>query len=153
VTADGKLRSIKNPDGNMLTFGPNGITSSAGNLTVPFVRDAQGRIEQITDPAGKVYRYTYDSLGDLTSVQLADIGVPMTYEYDAGHYFRKGTDARGNVQAVTTYYADGRLKSVTDAMGKTTGYAYDLTTTVLRVKGSDLAAFRAAGQSRPRDRR
>jgi RHS repeat-associated protein len=126
VTADGKLRSIKNVDGNSLTFGPNGITSSAGNLTVPFVRDAQGRIEQITDPTGKVYRYTYDSLGDLTSVQLADIGVPMTHEYDAGHYFRKGTDARGNVQAVTTYYADGRLKSVTDAMGKTTGYAYDL---------------------------
>ncbi len=50
---DGKMQSIKNLDGNVLTFGPNGITSSAGNLTVPFVRDAQGRIEEITDPNGR----------------------------------------------------------------------------------------------------
>ncbi|HEU4508352.1 MAG TPA: PKD domain-containing protein, partial [Pyrinomonadaceae bacterium] len=76
MTADGKLISIKNVDGNVLTFGAGGITSSAGNLTVPFVRDAQGRIEQITDPTGKLYRYTYDSIGDLRSVQLADLGVP-----------------------------------------------------------------------------
>jgi RHS repeat-associated protein len=137
MSSTGKLLSIKNIDGNILTFGPNGITSSAGNLTVPFVRDAQGRIEQITDPTGKIYRYTYDTLGDLTSVQLADVGVPITYEYDPGHYFRKGTDARGNVEAVTTYYADGRLKSVTDAMGKITGYAYDLATNTTTITHPD----------------
>jgi RHS repeat-associated protein len=128
ITSDGKLRSIKNVDGNELTITANGISSSAGNLTVPFVRDAQGRIEQITDPSGKIYRYSYDTTGDLTSVQLPDLPRPMTYEYDSGHYFRKGTDARGNVEAATTYYADGRLKSVTDAVGNTTGYAYDLAT-------------------------
>ncbi len=128
MTADGKLRSIKNVDGNTLTFGANGITSSAGNLTVPFVRDSQGRIEQITDPAGKIYSYTYDAPGDLTAVQLADLQTPIRYEYDPGHYFRKGTDARGNVEAQTTYYADGRLKTVTDAVGNTTSYAYDLAT-------------------------
>ena len=46
---DGKLKSVKDLTGNTLTFTPNGITSSAGDLYVPFVRDAQGRITQITD--------------------------------------------------------------------------------------------------------
>ena len=32
MTADGKLQSIKDLNGNLLTFGPNGITSSAGGL-------------------------------------------------------------------------------------------------------------------------
>ena len=126
MTADGKLQSLKNTDGNMLTFGPNGITSSAGNLTVPFTRDAQGRIEEIRDPNGKIYRYTYDANGDLVSVKLPDIDNPLRYEYDPGHFFRKGIDARGNTEATTTYFPNGRLQSVTDAMGKTTSYTYDL---------------------------
>ncbi len=126
MTATGKMQSIKNLDGNILTFGPNGITSSAGNLTVPFTRDAQGRITEITDPAGKVYHYTYDAEGDLTSVTTPDVATPMTYEYFPGHLFRRGTDSRGNPEATNTYFADGRLQSVTDAMGKTTSYTYDL---------------------------
>ena len=126
MTSGGKLQLLKNTDGNTLTFGPNGITSSAGNLTVAFTRDAQGRIDEITDPSGKIYDYTYDTNGDLVSVKLPDIETPLRYEYNPGHFFRKGTDARGNSQATTDYFADGRLKSVTDAMGKTTNYTYDL---------------------------
>lgn len=137
LTAAGKLQSIKNIDGNLLTFSPSGITSSAGNLSVAFTRDAQGRIEQITDPTGKVYRYTYDAAGDLTSAKLPDSQTPFTYEYDPGHFFRKGTDARGNVETATTYYPNGRLQSVTDAMGKTTGYAYDLATNTTTVTHPD----------------
>ena len=126
MTAAGKMQSIKNLDGNVLTFTPNGITSSAGNLAVPFVRDAQGRIEQITDPAGKVYRYTYDAVGDLVAVDQPNVDIPLRYEYDPGHLFRKGTDARGNTEATTTYFPNGRLQSVTNAVGKTTSYSYDL---------------------------
>jgi RHS repeat-associated protein len=126
MTSAGKLQSIKNLDNNVLTFSPSGITSTAGNLTVPFVRDSQGRITEITDPTGKIYRYTYDAAGDLTSVKLPDVENPLRYEYDPGHFFRKGIDARGNAEATTTYFPNGRLQSVTDAMGKTTTYAYDL---------------------------
>ena len=150
VSAGGQMRSIKNIDGNVLTFSPSGITSSAGNLTVPFTRDSQGRVTEIRDPAGKVYQYTYDAAGDLTTVKLPDVATPLRYEYDPGHFFRKGIDARGNAAATTTYYPNGRLQSVTDAMGKTTGYAYDLaanttTTTYPDGTGSAVQRFDANG--------
>jgi RHS repeat-associated protein len=137
MTSNGQLQSIKNTDGNTLTFGPSGITSSAGNLTVPFTRDAQGRIEEITDPTGKVYHYTYDANGDLVSVKLPDIVNPLRYEYDPGHFFRKGIDARGNPEATTTYFPNGRLQSVTDAMGKTTSYSYDLVNNIITTAHPD----------------
>ncbi len=126
MTAAGKMHSIKNLDGNVLTFGPNGITSSAGNLTVPFVRDAQGRITQITDPANKEFHYFYDELGDLTSVTTPDVQTPLQYQYFPGHFFMMGTDARGNPEMTNTYFPNGRLESTTDAIGHVTSYTYDL---------------------------
>lgn len=150
MTSTGQLLSIKNLDGNTLTFGPNGITSSAGNLTIPFVRDSQGRIEQITDPNGKVYRYTYDAVGDLVTVVQPELDTPLRYEYDPGHFFRKGIDARGNPEATNTYFPNGRLQSITDAMGKTTSYSYDLvnnitTTTHPDNTGTTIQQFDANG--------
>jgi RHS repeat-associated protein len=150
MTSTGELQSLKGLDGNTLTFGPNGITSSAGNLSVAFTRDAQGRIEEIKDPNGKIYRYTYDANGDLVSVKMPDVDLPLRYEYDPGHFFRKGIDARGNPEATTAYFPDGRLKSVTDAMGKTTNYTYDLvnnTTTTIHPDntGSTVQKFDANG--------
>ncbi|HEX3526937.1 MAG TPA: Ig-like domain-containing protein, partial [Thermoanaerobaculia bacterium] len=137
MTAAGKMQSVQDLNGNVLTFSAAGISSSAGGLNVPFVRDAQGRITQITDPEGKTFRYSYDASGDLVGVQLPDIETPLLYEYASGHFFLKGTDARGNTEATTTYYADGRLQSVTDATGKTTDYAYDLATNTTTITHPD----------------
>ncbi len=133
MTAAGKMLSIKDLNNNLVTFSDNGITSSAGNLTVSFVRDSQGRITEITDPTGKVYSYNYDTAGDLTSVVLPEVSNPLRYEYEPGHFLRKAFDALGNAEATTTYYPDGRIQSFTDAIGKTTSYSYDLvnnTTTI-----------------------
>ena len=51
LASDGTLQSIQDLNNNTLTITPNGITSSNG-LNVPFVRDSQGRITQITDTLG-----------------------------------------------------------------------------------------------------
>jgi YD repeat-containing protein len=137
MTANGKLNSIKDLNNNVLTFTSAGITSSAGGLNVPFERDAEGRITRITDPSGKIYGYSYDAAGDLTRVDLPDVTQPIRYEYDAGHLFRSSTDARGQSEGLMTYTADGRLESITDAVGNTTRYAYDLTTNTTTVTNPD----------------
>jgi RHS repeat-associated protein/uncharacterized repeat protein (TIGR01451 family) len=126
MTAAGKMQSIQDLNGNVLTFSATGISSSAGNLNVPFVRDAQGRITQITDPNGKTFRYNYDAAGDLSIIELPGVSTHVSYAYDPGHFFRSSTDPRGNTEALATYYMDGRLASVTDAVGNTTGYEYAL---------------------------
>src|SRR5206468_10178986 len=42
------------------------------------------------------------------------------------HLFAGGTDSRGNPLPAETYYPDGKLKTVLNALGQTTSYAYDL---------------------------
>ncbi len=127
--ADGSLKSIKDLNGNLLSFTPEGITSSAGNISVPFVRDTQGRIERITDPRGKTYRYIYNAAGELENVIYPEIqveGVPVEptthYTYDPTHIITGGTDARNHPLAGRTYYPDGRLESVTEWADATTSY-------------------------------
>ena len=139
ISATGGLQSIVDRSGNGLTITPNGITSTTG-LNVPFVRDAQGRITQITDPAGNVYLYQYDENGNLASVTYPNLPQPSTYTYDKNHYYLSGTDFRSNPLPAATYYAAGemdasgnysvagKLASVIDAMGQTTSYTYNLAT-------------------------
>jgi RHS repeat-associated protein len=136
--ANGNLQLIQDKNGNALTITANGITSSTG-LSVPFVRDTTGRITEITDPQGNHYQYSYDGDGNLASVTYPNISQASTYTYDTHHRYLSGTDFRGNALPTTDYYGpsdtdpnglplNGRLKSVTNALGQTTGYAYNLST-------------------------
>ncbi len=137
IGANGSLQSVQDLNGNTLTITANGITSSNG-LNLPFVRDAQGRITKITDPLSKEYLYTYNAAGELASVAYPGIATPAQYGYDATHLLTSETDQRGNPAGTTTYYPDGKLKSVTDAVNNVTQYAYDLanrTTTVTNPDG------------------
>ena len=125
ISAGGQLQSITDRSGNGLTIGPNGITSTTG-LNVPFVRDAQNRITQITDPAGNVYSYGYDANGNLASVTYpptsgsqtcSGANAPNTSQYsyypDAdhpdypAHYYAGGTDGRCNPLPSTSFYRRG----------------------------------------------
>jgi RHS repeat-associated protein len=137
MAANGALKSIRDLSDNTLTFTPSGITSSSGNVMVPFVRDAQGRITQITDPAGNLYQYGYDSAGNLASVTLPGVATPTNYQYDGSHLIQTIIDARGNTAARATYFADGRLESETDAVGNTSQYAYDLANRVTTITNPD----------------
>jgi RHS repeat-associated protein len=146
MTAAGRMQSVKDLNGNVLSFGPGGITSSAGGLSVPFARDSQGRITQITDPAGRTFRYDYDAAGDLSAVELPGVSEPVRYAYDAGHFFRSSTDPRGNAEGSATYHPDGRLASLTDAAGHTTRYDYDLAEnrTIVTYPDGGVASFKYA---------
>jgi YD repeat-containing protein len=124
--ADGSLQSITDLSGNSLTVTAAGITSSPSGVSVPFMRDGQGRITQITDTLGRNYLYGYDANGNLATVTFPGIATPAKYQYDATHLVTNEIDRRGNSNT-STYYADGRLQSITDAAGNTTQYAYDTT--------------------------
>ncbi len=151
--ADGTLQSITDLNNNVLTFTPNGITSSTG-AGVTFVRDGQGRITQITDPMSNHYAYGYSAGGDLTSVTLPSVATPVSYSYAPSfpHLFGGGTDPRGNSIIADTFYADGRLH--TEADGATPAniytYSYDVaghsTTLANPDGGTVVSTYDAFGQ-------
>jgi YD repeat-containing protein len=143
LTPGGALQTLKDLNGNILTLSASGISSSTG-LNVPFVRDGQGRITQITDTAGNVYTYAYNAAGDLVTVQ-APVSAPAvtpvvklttTYGYDSRHLLTSEQDPRGN-SGSTTYYPDGKVQSVTDAAGQVTSYVYNTTTRTTTVTQPD----------------
>ncbi len=133
------IRTLTVPTGEALTFGYDGITHSSG-ASVSFVRDADGRIEQIVTPDGGVLNYQYDATsGDLTAfTDLAD--ATSTYGYIADHYLQDIYDARG-VRALRNLYDDnGRLIGQLDAEGNRIDYAYDIagrTQTVTDRRGNE----------------
>ncbi len=154
--ADGGMLSIGDLNGNTLMFGPGGIASSSGDIVVPFARDSQGRITQITDPAGNIYRYGYDGSGDLKTVTFPSLDAaspsPVAeYFYSASHphLYERSTDPLGRNIAVNAYYTspadppelNGRLKSVTERLDEnttfTTSYAYDLTANTMTTTNPD----------------
>ncbi|MBT3011097.1 MAG: putative Ig domain-containing protein [Candidatus Thiodiazotropha sp. (ex Lucina pensylvanica)] len=119
------IRTLTVPTGEELTFGADGITHSSG-ASVSFVRDAQGRIEQIVTPDGQALDYQYDATsGDLTAFtdQAAAIS---TYGYIADHYLQDIHDARGVRTLRNLYDNDGRLIGQIDAEGNRIDYAYDI---------------------------
>ena len=121
IAATGQLQSIKDLNGNTLTFASSGITSSAGGgVVVPFVRDTQNRITKITDLNGNNYLYGYDSpcgTGNLCSVTFPGVNTPATYTYTSDHNIATQVDPNGNTTTSTYYvtndYKNGRLQSVT----------------------------------------
>ena len=150
MSAAGNLQSIQDLSGNGLTITASGITSTTG-LSVPFVRDSNNRITQITDPAGNIYQYAYDANGNLAAVTYPNTSSnnpicsgatapnTTTYTYNASHLYTGGKDALCHVLPTTAYYSSGetdangnslsgRLQSVTDALGNTTSYSYLIAT-------------------------
>jgi RHS repeat-associated protein len=139
IAATGQLQSIKDLNGNTLTFAPNGITSSIGGVVVPFIRDGQGRITQITDLNQNNYVYTYDTCGtgNLCSVTYPGISTPAVYTYTPDHSLKTRVDPNNNTWTYT-YYTDpannGRLQTVTSPSvagapnGYLTQYSYNVAT-------------------------
>ncbi len=120
------LKSLTDLNGNQLTIGPGGITHSSGKGVV-FDRDAEGRIQSITDPEGNAMLYRYDANGDLeTYSDRENNTTTFTYLDPIPHHLDGIEDPRGIMPIRNDYDPDtGRLISHTDAFGKTIEYTHD----------------------------
>jgi RHS repeat-associated protein len=114
VTVAAGIRSLRFKDGSLWGFDSAGkLISQAdrhGN-TITLTRDAQGRITQITEPAGRGLMISYTGSNLRIDTIRDPIGREVRYGYDAS----------------------GRLSSVTDAAGGITRYAYDVANRMVSV--------------------
>lgn len=117
---------VKDPSGNTLDYGNNGIIHSNGQ-SVTFTRDPlTNRITAITDPSGKSINYVYSATGDLTSV-TSRTDATSTFHYNRSHGLTDYTDPRGIMTARYVYDDDGRLIAAYDATGKAIETTHDTT--------------------------
>jgi RHS repeat-associated protein len=124
VDLDLGVQKVTDTNGNQLTVGPNGITHSSGK-SISFVRDADGRITQLTDPMGRIQTYAYDARGDLTSHTDA-LGNETTFAYDRRHNLIRVIDPLDRPVARNEYDDAGRLIAVTDARGNRITLTHDV---------------------------
>ncbi|MFZ6682219.1 RHS repeat-associated core domain-containing protein [Undibacterium sp. Tian12W] len=118
------ITSIKDPNGNTLTYSDSGVTHSNGTAAT-FTRDASHRITAITDPAGKQIRYAYNATGDLISVTDRN-GAVSKMSYDTNHSLISYTDPNGKLAARFEYDQSGRLIASYDANGKAVQMQHDI---------------------------
>lgn len=122
--ATGHITRIRDPNDNTISITPDGILHSSGE-SVAFVRDPQGRIATITDPAGKTLAYTYDAQGDLATF-TDQAGNLTTFHYDTDHHLIDILDPLGNRAVRNEYDAEGRLVATIDAQGNRVEVAHNL---------------------------
>jgi RHS repeat-associated protein len=147
---DGRISAVTDRNGNALTFvynplvpGGTYIEDASGGRRITLTLDADERIVSAEDPAGRVYQYAYNALGDLVMITDPD-GNVAEYIYDADHNITEMTNANGHKtyftynqwdQAVMNWQ-DGGVNQVTlnigpfgtgvaDALGHVTNYTFD----------------------------
>lgn len=122
----GGLDTVTDRNNVQLTYTDAGIFSSTGE-SILFERDSLGRITSIIDPAGNPITYSYDTQGDLTTVtDQVGLETKFTYLSDPAHYLDTIIDPAGRQSVRTEYDDNGRVISMTDALGNATTRNYDL---------------------------
>ncbi|MEL7641055.1 MAG: RHS repeat-associated core domain-containing protein [Solidesulfovibrio sp.] len=126
---DYRLTSITDRNGNALTltYDANGrltqLTDASGRQ-ISFTLDANGRCTGILVFGGYTASFAYDAAGNLTRSQDLD-GNESTYAYDAANYLTSMTTAGKTTSIVYDTASTGRyVTAVTDALGRTTAYAF-----------------------------
>ena len=104
-------------------------------ITATFEYTAVDRLKKITDTLGRITTFGFDSndnVNKVTDPQGFSSGYFTTYGYNALDLLESITlpedydSSSGNDNVTTfTYYADGLVKTATDALGQTTIYYYD----------------------------
>jgi YD repeat-containing protein len=123
------------PDGHALTVTVSDATGGDPARTTTDAYDSHGNLASSKDALGNTTSYTYDALGDkITKTNPA--GMTTAYAYDAAGTLLTTTlqgytgnpsnpiPAQNLVLESRAYDPAGRLASVTNVMGTTTGYTY-----------------------------
>jgi RHS repeat-associated protein len=124
--AGGRLLNETDANGNVTTLGyVNGkldqVTDPVGRV-LQFSYNADGTVATATDPMGHVVSYEYDG-GELVSV--TDVGGKVThFAYDDEHRITSVTDPRAHT-VTNAYDGQGRVVSQHDALGHETTWDYD----------------------------
>jgi RHS repeat-associated protein len=115
--------------------------------------DPAGRLIGLTDQDGHQFNRTFDSESRLLTTLLhssapdAPLDASVTYRYDARNRLTRQTDPAGAVTQYAHDTATGQLANMTDALQRTTTFAYDpigRMTSVTQNAGTDLAAITRA---------
>ena len=117
------------PDSSTQSVVYNGLTETSTNelgQTKSVTKDAMGREASITDNLGTTLVYAYDSIGQITSMQVQGAaGTTSTYAYDVrGNKIADSDPDKGSW--TYSYNALGQIASQTDAKGQATTMTYDL---------------------------
>ena len=121
-TTDGLVR-LQDRNGNALQISPSGISHSSGR-SIAFIRDGEGRIEQVVDPDGETIGYSYDDAGDLVGVTDRE-GERQLFFYE-DHLLLEVRNGAGEPTLSNRFDAEGRLVATTGADGLTTRFEHDL---------------------------
>jgi RHS repeat-associated protein len=104
-----------------------------------------GELSRKVSPEGRTWTFGYDPLGNLTSVTdpkgnaTATAGDYTTkYAYDTLGQLKTSTDADNNATNYSLYDDTGYPKRITDALTKSTDFAYDVRGNVLTVTDAKL---------------
>jgi RHS repeat-associated protein len=124
----GELLSESDRNGNTITMGRGSggrletITDYAGRKVI-FTYNSEGFIGSAKDPMGDTVKYTYEG-GNLVSVtEPGESGPRWRFKYNAQHEITAETDGRGNT-LTTEYDGSGRAISQTDPLKRTFKWAY-----------------------------
>jgi RHS repeat-associated protein len=118
------VQKVVDPNGNTVTFASGSITHSSGEA-LTLTRDAQNRITEIVDGAGRTHQYAYDARGDLVSHTDPEDST-TEFRYDRNHNVIQIIDPLGRPVARNEYDDDGRLIASTDAKGNRSEIEHDL---------------------------
>jgi RHS repeat-associated protein len=132
-SSEGRLTSEKNLNGYVTAFTyPSSsemvVTDPAGR-TLKLAFNTEGLLTSVTDGFGRTVSYKYESAGNLSEV--INVGGGHTqYTYDSEHHLltirepKYYGEEKSTKPVLTTEYAEGRVTSQTDQVGRTTKFEY-----------------------------
>ncbi|MCL2658846.1 MAG: DUF6531 domain-containing protein, partial [Betaproteobacteria bacterium] len=131
-----RLTAITDRNGNTITVSyaawPNVVVSDALGRSLTLKHDANGRIYEVADWTGALYRYEYDGAGNLIAYKnplaVAGSQPPVAYSYytsgQLNHAMQRYTLPRGNSMTFE-YYANGKVLRHTTSQGESNSFVYN----------------------------